>query len=355
MGRLLLPLFVIALLVYLWFRSRRGASAGTRSASPSALSEGAFALGFLPESAQNTERARRDAELDALSASVRAGEWEPAARALATAGPNWERRSALVGEVARAAAEDDAWLTAWEAARPDDPDAAVVRARSTVFLAWEVRGGARADSTSREQFEGFDRVLQRSRAEIERAKALNPEDPTPWITEVWAALGLGYPHDAMRELWGEITARAPHHYTAHYSALQYWCEKWRGSEALAREFVEAAIAAAPQGTLLSALRLVLWYEHHDDDASEADYREAGPRSYVDAVLADIAMAPPTHPRLAEVRHLLAYFLVRQKRHAEALEQFRMIDGHVGALPWLYYTDPAAAYCSFRDTAVRKAR
>ncbi|GHG48088.1 hypothetical protein [Streptomyces griseocarneus] len=351
----LLPLLVIAVGVYLWYRSRHGASAGPRSASPSALTEGSLALGFLPASGQNTERARPDAELDALGASVRAGEWEPTARALAAAGKNWERRSQIVGEVADAAANDDAWLTAWEAARPDDPDAAVVRAKSTVFLAWEMRGSARADSTSQEQFDGFHRVLMRSRGDIERAKALNPEDPTPYITEVWTGLGLGYPHETMRELWAEITARAPHHYAAHYSALQYWSEKWRGSEALAWEFVEPAIAAAPHGTLLPALRLVLWYEHHDSDASEADYREAGLTAYVDAVLADIAMAPPTHPRLAEVRHLLAYFLVRQKRHAQALEQFRMVDGYVEALPWRYYNDPAAAYCAFRDKAVRKAR
>ncbi|MFI9201541.1 hypothetical protein [Streptomyces sp. NPDC053048] len=348
----LLPLLVIAVGVYLWIRSRRRARGSGTYAGTGAS---ARKLGFLPTSGQNTERSMRDPELDALTASVRAGQWEPVARALAAVGKDWERRSAMIIEVADEAAKEDGWLTAWEAARPDDPDAAAVRAKSTVFLAWELRGSAWAKDTTSEQFEGFRRVLRRSLEDIERAKALNPEDPSPYITEIWTGLGLGYPHEKMHELWAEITARAPYHYEAHFSALQYWCAKWRGSQELAREFVERAVAAAPHGTLLPALRLVSWWEHRDREASEKDYRGPELMSYVDAVLADIPMVPPTHPRLAEVRHLTAYFLVRQERYAEALEQFRMVDGHVGAVPWSYFPEPAEMYCAFRDLAAAKAR
>ncbi|MFC8078991.1 hypothetical protein ACFUN8_26060 [Streptomyces sp. NPDC057307] len=42
--------------------------------------------------------------------------------------------------------------------------------------------------------------------------------------EIWTALGLGYPHREMHVLWSEITARAPHHFDAHSSALQYWTQ-----------------------------------------------------------------------------------------------------------------------------------
>lgn len=96
-------------------------------------------------------------------------------------------------------------------------------------------------------------MLERSCEEIGRAAALNPDDPTPYITEIWGALGLGYPHSRMGRLWTEITARAPHHYEARFSALQYWCAKWRGSEELATAFAERAAANAPLGGLLTVL------------------------------------------------------------------------------------------------------
>ncbi|MFD3730341.1 hypothetical protein [Streptomyces sp. NPDC058632] len=53
-----------------------------------------------------------------------------------------------------------------------------------------------------------------------------------------------------------------------------------------------------------------------------------------------------------VRHLLAYFLTRQGRHDAALEQFRLADGYVDALPWRYWSGPAAVYCRWRDRAIR---
>ncbi|MFI1800287.1 hypothetical protein ACH427_23450 [Streptomyces sp. NPDC020379] len=353
----LLPLIVIGVCVFLWFRSRKRAAAArtgqvTAPKPPSdGLSKEAARLGFLPESRQNTDRSMPDPELEALRASVARGEWEPAAAFLAATGRDWERRSAVIIDLADAASEEDGWLTAWETARPDDPDAAAVRAKSTVFLAWQLRGSHVAKETSREQFEGFHRVLSRSRDDIARAAELNPEDPSPYITEIWTGLGLGYPHERMHELWAQITARAPFHYEAHYSALQYWCAKWRGSEELAHDFAARAAAGAPAGTLLPALRLVALFEHQEYPLRVRAYRTPEARAMVDAVLADLPAVPPTHPRLAEVRHLLAFFLVQQQRHAEALEQFRHVDGHVGANPWSLFGDTAKLYCRFRERAI----
>ncbi|MGA5130764.1 hypothetical protein ACPCTO_13235 [Streptomyces olivoreticuli] len=356
----LLPLIVIAVWIFFWFRSKKRAAARpdraaeVKAAPATGLSKEAAALGLLPESAQNTERSMPDPELDSLRASVAQGAWEPAAHFLAVTGRDWERRSAAIIGLADAAAEEDAWLTAWETARPGDPDAAAVRAKSTVFLAWRLRGSHAAKHTGREQFEGFHRVLRRSRDDIARAAELNPEDPSPYITEIWTGLGLGYPHEQMHELWAQITARAPFHYEAHYSALQYWCAKWRGSEELARDFAERAAAGAPAGSLLPALRLVALYEHQEYPLRVRQYRTPEARAMVDAVLADLPAVPPTHPRLAEVRHLVAFFLVQQQRYAEALEQFRRVDGHAGAEPWSRFGDTAELYCRFRERAVQGA-
>ncbi|MGW0579834.1 hypothetical protein ACWD25_28580, partial [Streptomyces sp. NPDC002920] len=236
----------------------------------------------------------------------------------------------------------------------DDPAAALLRARSTVRLAWDVRGGKLAKHTTREQFEGFHRILVRSREEHARAAVLAPEgDPTPYIGAIWTGLGLGHPHAEMDRLWQEITDRAPHHYEAHFSALQYWCAKWRGSEQLAREFAARAAKDAPLGGLMTAFPLIAHFEHDESDSADAD-RTPEMRALVDAALADVAAADPAHPRISEVRHLLAYYLALQDRDEAAVEQFRLVDGYVGALPWRYRGNPAASYCRMRDLSVKHA-
>ncbi|MBA4861226.1 hypothetical protein H1V43_07470 [Streptomyces sp. PSKA54] len=320
-------------------------------------SEAAEKLGLLPTERQNTDLAAPlPAGWEAALSAARGGDWKPAAALLEYIGRDWERRSYATSLLGDIAAEEDAWLLAWEAARPDDPDAALIRARSTVDLAWNLRGAALAKHTTREQAEGFHRALVRSREEIARAAALNPYDPTPFMTEIWVALGLGYPHSEMDKLWAEITARAPYHYEAHYSALQYWCAKWRGSKELATAFAERAAATAPLGSLLTAFPLIAHFEHDESSDSTAD-RTPEMVARVDAGLADAAAADPAHPRLPELRHLLAYYLALQDRDEAAIEQFKLVDGYVDALPWTYQgdgPDVAAYYCRIRNASAEAA-
>lgn len=312
-------------------------------------------LGLLPPERQNTELpAPLQPALTVAVAAAKAGDWQPAAELLdgTAERTDWELRAHFVEQLADAAADDDAWLLSWEAARPDDPTAALLRARSTVMLAWKVRGAKRAKYTSQEQFEGFHQTLARSREEHARAVALAPEgDPIPYVGEIWTAIGLGLPHDEMRRIWKELTHRAPHHYEAHFSALQYWCAKWRGSEELARAFAVRAAAEAPAGSLMSVFPLIAHFEHDESDSADVD-RTPEMYATVDAVLADVGAADPDHPRLPEVRHLLAYYLYLQGRWDEALEQFRLVDGHAGAfLPWRYRGDAAEEFCRMRDECV----
>ena len=314
------------------------------------------ALGLLPQDQQNTKAAGpTPAVLTAAVAAAEAGDWKPAAALLQDTGKDWERRAVAVARLATAAAEDDTWLLAWESEHPDSPDAAVLRARSTVFLAWNIRGGKRARYTTGEQFDGFHRTLERSREENARAAALSPDDPIPYVGEIWTALGLGLPHAHMDRLWDRLTALAPHHYEAHFGALQYWCAKWRGSHEQARDFAAPAAASAPLGSLLTAFPLIAWFEHyHDGDTPQDAFRTTEVTALVDAALSDAAVAPADHPRLPEVRHLLAYFLTMQDRDEASVEQFRLVDGYVDALPWRYDPDPAKEYCRLRDITVANA-
>ncbi|MEV5597449.1 hypothetical protein [Streptomyces sp. NPDC052496] len=341
----ILPLIVLTVTVCTWLWKRRRT---TKLAA-------AAGADLLPPARQDTGRHCPDPEADAVTAALARGEWQTAAKAIGAAGTDWERRSRLVGVAADRAAEDDTWLRAWEAERPDDPDAAVVRAAAQVALAWEIRGAYRAEHTTAEQFAGFHRVLGGAREAFARAEALAlPGDPTPYVKKIPLYMGLGAPHEAMLDLWEDVVSRAPYHFEAHKSALQYWCAKWRGSAETARDFAGQAAAGAPRGSLLTVLRLIAWYEHHDDEAPAEAYGWPEVMGMTDDVLRDVGAARPDDPRVATVRHLLAYFLTRQGRYEAALEQFREVDGYVDALPWHYHPEPAKTYCHFRTKALRGA-
>ncbi|MEU9587760.1 hypothetical protein [Streptomyces werraensis] len=311
--------------------------------------------GLLPLRWQNSYLAGPDAPLQRACRAAARGRWEPAARLFEDAGQDWERRSLYAQRLGDVAARgSDRWLKAWEEARPEDPDAALVVARARVSYAWELRGGARAHSTSQSQFEGFHRELLASQDDIGRALALCPGDPTPLVAELWRARGLGYSHQEMDALWWQITALAPHHFEAHTSALQYWTAKWRGSHQLAREFAERSAAGAPPGSLLAVLPVIAWYESHMDELGRVEFCGSEVRALVDAALADAALADPDHPRLAEVQHLLGYFLCRRGRYRAARKQFRHVDGFTEALPWRYSPVPPLHYRAVRTKTGRRA-
>jgi hypothetical protein len=317
----------------------------------------AVAAGFLPRERIGTKSGQTfDPRIPPVVEAAVRGDWEPGAALLAAVGEEWADRSEIVVHLSNAAAEEDGFLVAWEEARPGAPDAALVRAASTITLAWSIRGAQRASATSRERFAGFHETLGRARAELARATELNPGDPTPPVHELALALGLGYGRERMREIWDRLVARDPHHFYGHQLALQYWCEKWHGSRELALEFAEKAARGAPAESLLAVLPLIALFEHADGSQKEQEETLASPSAieWTDAARAAVADAPDSW-RARQVRHLVGYFLVWQDRYAEALEQFRRVDDEIGCLPWSYYADPRDRYTSLRDLALRKAR
>ncbi|MEU2391023.1 hypothetical protein [Streptomyces sp. NPDC007369] len=315
------------------------------------------ALGFVPEAGLDTEHAQpvRPEETAALAA-VRAGDWQAGADWIDAAGTDWEERWERVRVLSEAAAEDDAWLLAWQAARPGDPTAAVVEADTAVMVAWNVRGSQSGARTTQEQFRLFRELLLTAERAAHAAQELaDPADPVPYMVEQAIAMGLGYPHARYEELWAQITARAPKLLTAHTHCMQYWAAKWRGSHELALGFARKAADGAEPGELLSLLPLIAYFENEswtEGLQAEDYYKEPEVRAAVDAALADLAAAGPGDRRAVRLRHMLAWMLFWQDRDAEAVEQFRHIDGYIGAMPWSYHSQPKRRYLYARDWAVR---
>ncbi|WP_354642099.1 DUF4034 domain-containing protein [Kitasatospora camelliae] len=295
---------------------------------------------------------RGTAVVAAARPAAEKGDWKPFAEYLAEAGEDWDVRYHRLQPIAEAAAEEDGWLKAWQAAEPGSPDAALVHATALIELAWEVRSAKQAKHVSREQFEAFHRILGEAVAASDVAAELAPADPSPWVSRLPVAMGLGWSHEEFGAVWDEVVRRAPHHYSAHQTALQYWCAKWRGSHELMTAFADRAAADAPPRSLLSGLRLVALHELEftQDDYSAWQTPEA--QHALDRVLADLETVPADDHRVPALRQLLAYGLTHNRRWAEAVEQFRLIGKYIGGAPWTYTGDPAGVFLQIRNRALR---
>ncbi|MDT3396711.1 hypothetical protein RKE29_08670 [Streptomyces sp. B1866] len=308
------------------------------------------AYGFVPREQLDVRLPGPDRELiDALEEVARTGTWQPASRLLALTDAEselrWQRVQSLAGsavhELAREPGRGGVWLRTWRVEAPKDPGGAAVHAEFLVRQA--LRDPASQD---------FRMILEEARTVCGEAALLAPGDPVPYVVELGVARGMGYREADFQALWTKVTDRAPHHMGAHLAALHYWSEKWHGSQDQADAFAHAAAASAPKGSLLSALPLFAVYDHLPDvQLVRSLYQSAVITRAIEGAQYAARHAPADHPVLPHVRHLLAWFLVRAERWAEALEQLRRVDGHVGAVPWSYGTDPAAEYAAYRAVAV----
>ncbi|MEY9965704.1 hypothetical protein ABIA33_003750 [Streptacidiphilus sp. MAP12-16] len=291
-------------------------------------------------------------EIAAALDSARAGDWRPAAYWLGQRGTDWDLAWHRLGPFHDLAVEDDRWLRAWRQAEPANADAALLHADALVSVAWQIRSSKLASQVTREQFEGFHRVLtQAEQAAYEAIRLAPPQDPNPYVVLLPVAMGLSWPNDRYRALWAEIVARAPQHYRAHACALQYWCQKWRGSHELMHQFIDSAIAVAPHGSLLPALKIEAFREEFVRDEAPADaWKRPDVAAALDTALADLAAADPGHPRLVDARGWLAYGLTKAGRGAEAVELYRVL-GNIVPWPWGGFDDPIGSFIGLRASAV----
>lgn len=310
---------------------------------------------LLPNRAGRPPAAHLVREHQAVADAAWEGDWRPAAGWVAAPGKDWDERWSRVQLLARIAVERDDWLRTWREAEPGSCDAAVVEAELMVRRAWLIRGSGRAREVPAEAMAGFRARLPAAVEAARRAALLDPADPGPWVVMVTAARGLGYRHARFRRLWAELTARAPHHYDAHWQALQYWCPKWRGSERALLRFARRAVRKAPTGSPLACLMLYALYERARATSAGEPLRAVFERRELKAAAAALALVPEHDPRVPVLRHLLAHHLVRARMWRAALEQFRILGPWCGAVPWIDGTDPAAAFHATRALAAAKSR
>ncbi|WP_051732606.1 hypothetical protein [Kitasatospora phosalacinea] len=351
-------LFGFAALIVLFARRRGGGWSGPGKVETSGFDPSAHGLASSveldPGRAGPPMRLLRRKELEALADSCLAGGWRAAEAYVAAAGEDWDERWSRLDFLTRVAAARDEWLTAWEEAGTAPCAAATVRARLLVQRAWEARGGGFAARVEPDRLAAFRAQLPVAYRLARAAAEADGRDPGPWVVMVTAARGMRLSHREFRELWAEVVARAPHHVGGHWQAMQYWCAKWHGSDALMLRFAVRAVEGAPAGSPLPGLYLQALTElesRHGPGGLPAGrrYRELLPR-----VAAALDAVPASNDQVPALRHLLAHFALLSRQPALALEQFRLLGPWCGAHPWTSAPNPVRVFDRARAQAATLA-
>ena len=182
-------------------------------------------------------------------------------------GGAWGDRHFLCEVVARQAPAD--LLDALCRSDSRNAIAHLLRGAKGIFEAWEDRGPE--DTLTSQKWTAFQRRLQASQKQLERAATLDPVDPTPHVYMLTIGRGLHQPAGGACEHFDRAVARDPLHFQAHAEMLSLLCAKWGGSHESMFEFARAAAAAAPEG---NELRLIVMLAHierwHYSYAMEGD-------------------------------------------------------------------------------------
>ncbi|GGZ07045.1 hypothetical protein CP967_01265 [Streptomyces nitrosporeus] len=303
-----------------------------------------------------------DARAADAMAAARRGAYAPARALLAATREeaDWALRDESVNALAKIALDDAAWLNAWRAESPDDPDALVVEAFRRIAEAWEVRTGAYAEDVASDRFRAFFSLLDDALPVIEAAIAACPGDPVPWSAALSHCTGVQAPRDVFDDCLLHALDRGPHHVPTHLQAVQFLSAKWHGSHEEMLDHAARAAAGAPQDSPVRALEVVALTEVGVETDREGRHpRKNGSRTApgadrVDGIIATAqaysASRPPEDRAARLIRNHLVWALNRQERWAESLDVYRSIGRYATESPWEYVGTPLRAFLHFRDHA-----
>lgn len=338
----------------------------------------------LTRSAVDLHIAQSDAGLRAAEAAARAGNPAQAIALIAATRADFDVRSRYVRAIGESVTSlpwaqmvptaDSAvsqlnlgatWIDAWAAAEPDNADALVVRARSLVARAWEVRGSGWASSVGPAAFQEFRRVLGHAWPLCLEAARLAPADPTPWTILLLLCTATSARREQFDSCWSELVARDPHHREGHNFALMYLCNKWHGSHEEMYAFARHAAENAPVGSPLFTLPLqaeaewALWeFDRGDQTATSlvVAHWTADPKLRVDqdrALYGWFDRASTRHADWFDDANWLASSLVNSGRYHDACRVLDAIGPYATELPWSWFGEFPHNFLSSRRQARRR--
>lgn len=263
------------------------------------------------------------------------------ARVLAEARADPEVRSQRVEALAKAAVGSSKYIEALLAESPGNPDLWLWLGRTQVEEAWGMRPDARARSVQASAYTAYSKKMKAARGPLMRAAEMWPDDPVPWESMLWLALGLDVDREEKDELWEQAYRRYPTLYGSHVARVVSLSPQWGGVPEEMFDFARVAAGTAGQEDPRAALLPLAYFEYFVQErqgiirgasswftTEECRDVEAAARGWFEG-------HGHPHPRTIEAHNIFgaAFHLADARRPAR--QHLLRTMGRPSSLPWSY--------------------
>lgn len=288
--------------------------------------------------------------LDRAVDGVRRRRLAAAASALAGSRTDPELRSLRVEALAKAAAAAGGSrdVESLLAADPRNPDLWLWLGRTRVEEAWRIRPDARARSVQATGYTAYARRLRSAYEPLLRAAELFPDDPVPWESMMWMALGLDVDREGKDALWAEARRRWPTSYGAHVARVVTLSPQWGGTAEEMFDFARLVMSTASPEDPRAALIPLAYFEYFVQERAgiirgPGSWFGAEERREVEIAARNWFEGRLPHPRTIEAHNLFgaAFYLAHSRRPAR--QHLIRTCGRPSGLPWSYLGEETEQY------------
>ncbi|WP_204000939.1 hypothetical protein [Micromonospora lutea] len=118
-----------------------------------------------------------------------------------------------------------------------------------VWMAWQARGSARANYTSRRRFASFHKILGEAERMLGEVTAEEPGNIAAWTARLRTARGLEMGQAEANRRYERAAKARSHPFYAQLTHVQQLCPKWGGSFEQLLSFARRCADTAPPGSL----------------------------------------------------------------------------------------------------------
>ena len=161
-------------------------------------------------------------------------------------------------------------LDKWCAKEPSHHSAFIFRGRYYIKEAWIARGHGFAYSVTQDGWKKFRENLELAKNDLEKAYAMNPDDPNSAAFMIRVCLGLSRSEDEKESWFKRAVAADPVAYHAYAQKQNYVRPKWGGTKEKDRAFAEQCYENAPSKSIIHEIMLdyiienYKWSENRDN-------------------------------------------------------------------------------------------
>ncbi|WP_019631099.1 hypothetical protein [Actinomadura atramentaria] len=262
------------------------------------------------------------------------------AHVLAESRADPEVRSLRVEALAKAAIGWSGGVEALLAEDPRNPDLWLWLGRTRVEEAWSIRPDGRARAVQAAGFTAYAKLMRGAREPLLTAAELLPDDPVPWESMLWLALGLDLDREEKDLLWERASARCPTLYGAHVARVVSLSPQWGGDPDEMFDFARVAMGTADRADPRAALVPLAYFEYFVQlrsgiiRGSSSWFTPEENRDVAAAARGWFEGHVP-HPRTIEAHNVFgaAFHLADARRPAR--QHLLRTFGRPSALPWTY--------------------